>query len=256
MGMHHKLRVMMMHTQTEYNNLEGPLTGKPLFKMQLDDMRRMGDTGIDALVRNSKAAPLTYQMIESCCKIFDRTNVMLLPGTYKEKMIFERETKNVLPKMFEYLKEHVDVVMIDVNAGNSEFSEYILKHADLIVVNLSQNMAVTNRFFEMQDNIISQKNVFYLFGLYDEDSKYNLSNIQKKSKFIKKKNSGTIPYCTKFRDAQSDGYVIEFMEEILKLPTKSMMEEYDYIHKSKLATEKILDMLKISVRAEDREGRM
>jgi hypothetical protein len=87
--------------------------------------------------------------------------------------------------------------------------------SDLVVVNLSQNMGMLDIFFPYYRELIRSK-VFYLFGNYDVDSKYNINNIRRRYwKEITLVNSGVIPYNTEFLDAQCDGRVCEFIRENL-----------------------------------------
>ncbi len=272
----HNKRVLMMQTQYDKNNLESPLVGHNVGISNAAD-ELFQDIGLSAAVTYSNMNKLSLKLLESCCLTFQNSSLLLLPGSdIKNRETFDRDIGKGVIRMIKSANELVDIVLIDANSGDDELSFRIMSAADLIVINLSQRRHVLEKFFcGYGERFSDKKNVFYLFGDYDANSAYNLSNFRVKyRKYINRANSGVIPYCTKYMDAQNESNVLDFMQEGLrkrgksdwervlgyikrKLPSmKYIPEETDYFfYRSKRSTESILDMLYVSMEKDQGEGR-
>lgn len=216
----YKKRVLLMQTHIAMNNLEGPLVGKNVDLKGSKDSDIFQDIGIDAAVMYSRLNKLKRDTFESCCLTFPNTSLLLLPGTeIKNREIFEHDICKNIAGMIRNAEKYVDVVMIDTNSGNDDLSFRLMPSADLIVINLTQRKYVLDRFFqeyEKRFNDFAGK-IFFLFGNYDKDSCYNISNCRRKyRKYINEKNSGVIPYSTEYLDAQNESNIINMVREGLK----------------------------------------
>lgn len=276
MGLLHRKRVLMMQTHFIGNNLESPLVGQNVSKSRTDENALFMDVGLDVAVTFSNMNKLNKDMLENCCFSFPDTPLLLLPGTEtKNRETFDRDVGKAVSHVISDADECVDIVLIDSNSGDDKLSFRLMSMADLIVVNLTQHRYVLDKFFfDYKEQFLDNKKVFYLFGDYDDNSSYNINNFRRKyKKYINSKNSGVIPYCTKFMDAQNESEIIRFMQEgihigdegrfkkfsyLIKkefLPGKYTTEETDYFfHRSRLAIDKMLDMLNIPIRKGCREG--
>lgn len=207
------------------------------------------DIGLDALLRNFKASRVDKEILDNCCISLSNTNVSLLPGTSKlNRDSFENDMNYVFLNLLRTIEALTGIVFIDINSGNNSLSMKIAADCDLTVVNLSQNIGLIDAYLT-GNNLIASK-VFYLFGNYDTNSKYNIHNLRRKyHKHIKISNSGVIPYNTMFLDAQSDGRVIDFFRENL-LCSKKDDNNY-FIKQSQKTTSKILNMLGLSIMKEE-----
>ena len=87
-------------------------------------------------------------------------------------------------------------------------SRKILQQADLVVVNLNQNLPLLSHFFRNYSSI--QEKAFYLIGNYDGKSELTKSAIMKQF-HIPGAKIGTIPHDTGFSDAMSRGQLIPFL---------------------------------------------
>lgn len=273
MSLLHKKRVLMMQTHFNKNNLELPLVGQMLHE---NDKRELFcDIGLDVAVTYSNMNKLNGKMLESCCLTFSNTSLLLLSGTEtKNRETFDRDIGKSLTNVIKDADACVDVVLIDSNSGNDELSFRIMPIADLIVINLTQRRYVLDHFFNDYGEHFSNNNkVFYLFGDYDDNSSFNINNCRQKYKqYIKSYNSGVIPYCTNYMDAQNECDVVNFMWEGLCMkgagktnPLYYLIKKvfrngkYDqgeteyFFHRSKLAVEKIFNLLSIPIRKDHRE---
>ena len=275
MGLLHKKKILMMQTHFSRNNLESPLIGENVSVHKEKDNSLFTDIGLDVAVTYSSMNALNKEKLESCCFSFEDTTILLMPGTeIKNRETFDRDIGKAVRNVILDAEKCVDVVLIDANSGDDELSIKLMEIADLIVVNLTQRKYVLEKFFaDYGERFIDDNKVFYLFGDYDDNSCYNINNVRKKyRKFINNKNSGVIPYCTKYLDAQNESEVVGFMQNGLHVNedstsekmTKSVkivlrsgkysLEELQYFfHRSKLSVEKIFYNLNMPVRKERRE---
>ena len=259
-------KTLMMHTHFTMNNFEGPLIGKCMERLSTDDNSIFLDIGIDAAVMYSRMNQLVGDTLESCCITFPNTNLLLLPGTeIKNREIFERDISSTVCRMIKHSENCVDIIAIDTNSGNDSLSIKLISSADVIVVNLTQRRYVLKRLFMEYGDIMSNKNVFFLFGKYDKNSAYNIQNCRRKyRKFIRKENSGVIPYCTKFMDAQNECNIIgmvskgihnkdieisKFTNPVIKLfnlRQNAAGETDEFFNQAYNSTRKIINMLNIT----------
>jgi cellulose biosynthesis protein BcsQ len=273
MGMLHHKHVLMMQTHFSGNNLESPLVGQNVSKCA-DGNTLFEDTGLDMAVTFSNMNKLNRTMLENCCFTFPNTSLLLLPGTeMKSRETFERDIGKAVSRVIRDADECVDMVMIDSNSGDDKLSFRLMAMADLVVINLTQHRYIIDKFFmEYRERFADLKKVFFLFGDYDDNSSFNINNFRRKyGKYINTDNSGVIPYCTRFMDAQNESDVVEFMRDGLYaaesgamdelsnrmkrafLPGKYPPEETDYFFRhSRLSTEKMMDILQMPFRNKSR----
>jgi cellulose biosynthesis protein BcsQ len=278
MGLLHKKRVLMMQTHFMGNNLESPLVGKNLSKNRAEDSALFEDIGLDTAVTFSSMNKLNKDMLENCCITFPDTHLLLLPGTEtKCRETFDRDIGKAVSRVIHDADQCAEIVLIDCNSGDDKLSSKLMSMADLIVINLTQHRYVLDKFFiEYNRYFADNQKIFYLFGDYDDNSCFNINNFRRRyKKFINSNNSGVIPYCTAFLDAQNESDVVRFIkdgleieksgkiETILNYCRKALLtgqynrEETEYFfHRSRLSVEKMLDMLHVPVRKNRREGGM
>lgn len=207
MSLLYKKRILMMQTHFTMNNMEGPLVGKNLGISNTESNHIFQDIGLDAAVMYSQMDMLNESILESCCMTFPDTSLLLLPGTkIKNRETFDRDICKSVCKMIQQAEDYVDIVMIDSNSGSNDLSYQLITSADLIIVNLTQSRYVLDKFFLEYGKWFNDfGNVFFLFGSYNKNSGYNIHNCRRKyGKYINKNNSGVIPYCTKYMDAQNE----------------------------------------------------
>lgn len=209
-GMHYRKQCLLTQTHFNHNNMEAPLVGSN--SNNTDSLDYFRDIGLDALIRSFKAGMLNAESIDNCCIAIPNTNISLLPGTVKKNQhIYEQEMKQVYINMLRTINEHMGLVMIDLCPGTNAISLEVIKEADLLVVNLNQNMGFVDYYLNKCQDYIDKK-VFYLFGNYDNNSKYNIHNIRTRFKrYVNKHNSGVIPHNTAFNDAQCDNKLVDFI---------------------------------------------
>lgn len=249
-GMVYRNKCILAQTHFNFNNLEAPLVGSNSKNEASSDYFR--DVGLDALVRSFKAAKLNNEVLENCCISLPNTNVSLLPGTAKSnKESYEYEMDIVLLNLLRTIEEFSGIVFVDLSSGRHPLSLKIMADSDLIVVNLSQNMGIVDAYFTHYKELIQGK-VFYLFGNYDGNSKYNINNIRRRyRKDITSTNSGVIPYNTSYLDAQCDGKVNVFLKNNLECSKND--ENHFFMRKATKATEKIMKLAGVTSGIKERK---
>ncbi|MFT4145756.1 MAG: hypothetical protein QM644_14985 [Mobilitalea sp.] len=236
-----KKKALITQTHFSFNNLEAPLVESN----SKENSAYFLDIGIDALIRDFKSDKIVKKMIENCSIPIEDTNVTLLPGTIKtNRSSFDYEMDKVAPTLLKVIEEHYEVVFVDASPSANGLSMNLINDANLVVVNMSQNLGIIDLFNKEYKEKISTK-IFYLFGFYDSNSKYNISNLRRRYKEIKFNNSGTIPYNTAFKDALIDSNVVSFVKKCISNPNKSEMY---FIKKSISSAEKIIKL------AENKQG--
>ena len=201
-------KVLLTQTHYNLNNLEQPLIGD----VGEEDFFR--DIGIDAVLRHFKSGNITKDQISDCTIQVGRS-LYLLAGTrnssregYESSMV-----KGMLSHIFREVEKYYDIVFIDTNSGENEYSLSVIEECDAVVILLDQNLYMLDSFFE--NDILKNKNIFYLFADYDSESKYSLKNLSHKYKKINKYNSACIMHSAQFSDAISDKKVFKFITDDL-----------------------------------------
>lgn len=166
----------------------------------------MNDTGLNNLVYNSIARNITEDDIRAACVSVTK-NVSLLPALGQNKVesekdaIISRLIVKELPKYFKYV-----FIDLGTETGESDFRArpMVKEITDAAAVNfvvLPQNAWLWKTY----DGI---RNASYIISAYDEDSKFSASRFR----FSQGKFAYTIPLCTEYADALSEGRVKEFFE--------------------------------------------
>lgn len=236
-GMLFRKKAVLTQSQFQLNNLEAPIVGANAFTRESREFFR--EVGLDSLIRSYKAAKIDMETLENCCISLANTNILLLPGTSKNiQESFNYEMDTVMVSLLNAIEQISGIVLIDVSAGDNALSKKLMEEADLIVVNLSQNIWMIEMFFRMYVDVLPDK-LFYLIGRYDQNSKYNIHNIRRRYfPKITSSNSGVIPYTTGFNDAQGDGKIVEFIRRSINCTKND--DNYYFMMKAKSVTGKIL----------------
>ncbi len=199
-----KKKIIITHTHYSLNNLERPLLGNI---KEIDFFR---DTGMDAVLRHFRSGNVTEEQV-SDCSIRISENLYLLAGTktssregYESSIV-----RSMILHIVSIIEQYYDMVFVDTNSGNNTNSLKIIEECDIVVVILRQDRYLLDSLFE--NDVIKNKEVFYLFGDYDNESKYSISNIRHIYRKIKKNNSGIIPHNPGYNDAICDEKVLKYL---------------------------------------------
>lgn len=234
----YRKKSILLQTQFRLNQLEISLLGKEARHEILEY-----ESGIDALMKGIKAGRNTKELLETCCISLQGSKVDFLPGTNsKNKELYEQEILKQFHDILSLVKNIYEIVYVDIGYVPYDIAGMLLKEADLVAVNLSQNLRVLNDFF---NNFNAGENVIYIIGNYDKRSSLNIRNLMGRYKKLKRENCFTIPYNTELRDAISDAGMVSFFYRNM---TDDREDEcYGLISEVRKLAEKIIDFLEREV---------
>lgn len=201
------VRVMITQTQLAHSTLESAF----LKDQDEGDLLAFSETGLDGLERLARSKRLTAEKVADYTIPVLQGRLELLLGSAKPRNMIEANTNSVLDTIFTVAKEHYDYCFIDVHSGTQNMmTKRVLDEADLIVVNLNQNIQLLNRFFNKEDwlEALDYKPYVIVLSQYDPASQYSVKNI--KRRYNCKQPILTVPYNTAFRDSCNDRNTIEY----------------------------------------------
>lgn len=224
-------RSILLQTQYEMNQLEIPL----LSESKREQIRNY-NIGVDRLIQGIRSGMNAKQLLTSSCITLSKQCIDFLPSTNsKYREIYEKEIKDNFKEILALAEACYELVFIDASAGMNDFIEMAWEEADLIVVNLCQNKRVLDDFFLRYD--VNYDKMLFLIGNYDADSEWNVKNILKRIKDLKKELTFTIPYNTQFRDAMSCAQLTEFF--LQNIGCEKDDENYEFIRELTKLTHKL-----------------
>lgn len=236
--MRERVGILMTQTQFCMNDLEDAVVGRMSIKAMRE--RFYQDMGIDAVSRCVKRKQIERDDLENCCvQILPDSELMLLPGSKSGSYEVHCEALcEIMPYILREAERYFEYVLIDTNPGRDCVSRKMIEIADVVVVNLSQNMGIVEPFFREFPEILKSKKVFYLFGSYLADSCYSLHNIRFRYDRINRQNSGVIPLNIGFMDAISNGKVLDFFATNIECERGDI--NFEFIKGSREASERLL----------------
>jgi hypothetical protein len=237
-ALNHHLKTLVCHSQFSSSILEKCFISDRF--LEGDTLDTFSDRGLDAVVRLAKNKKLEPKIMgDYTISLLKDNRLDLLTGTeLKDKNIFSN-TVEVLQPILECAKGFYDVVAMDVHSGiHNKMTNAILEKADLIIVNLNQNIYLLNDFFNNKKikDFIMDRNFMINISKYDKRSKYTLKNISRKFGI---KDIVSIPYDVGFMDACNSHLLLDFL--IRNNLSQRKNEQYEFIHQLNLTTKKILE---------------
>ena len=233
-------RVIMTHSQFGMADLEGMFN----FRMEKEKSKAIyNNAGLSALLLRIKQSWLTEDIVEQCLMpVSTSSGLYLLPGTEEQFDILKAsDTEELVYALLGGdIEKYYEWVMVDASAGNNPLSLRLLDAADVIVINLSQNIATWDKFLHEYPQLAKKKNVIFVIGGYDDDSRYNRRNIARMYNLVNGKNLGVVPNNTAFLDAISDGAVAKYI--FSNENAKKGEENYDLISECRAISSMIRDV--------------
>lgn len=165
--------------------------------------------GLDKLIIATRNKSLISDHISDyCISLLQDSRLDLIPGTMHSRESAHSNVDEIFVGLVELANKVYDDVIIDVNAGYSDFNKMILEEADRVVVNICQNKFLIEETLEMVEKLkIKDKSIFVL-GDYHESSKYSSKNIERQYKI---KIAGAIPGNKNVQNAINNSSIIDFV---------------------------------------------
>ncbi len=194
---------ILLQTQFCLNQLEVPLL-PPTKRKEANSY----ELGMDALLKGIQSGKSTKELLKACCICISENRMDFLPGTNaRNREVYEEEIAKGLHEVLKLANEFYEYVFIDIGPVQNELAQQIWKEADLLVINLCQNIRVLDHFFSEYEQ---PKNIIYLLGYYDCHSTVNKKTLTRLYKPLKRENTFVIPYNTELRDSVSEAKLIQF----------------------------------------------
>ena len=100
------------------------------------------------------------------------------------------------------------MVFIDTESKGNASSVQILEEADIVVVNIDQEQAAWDDFFEHFEGLASKS--IFLVGQYEKENPFDQEQLRKEYR-IPKERIGAVPYNIDLRMAAAEGRIIPFL---------------------------------------------
>ncbi|MBW7475209.1 hypothetical protein K0T92_10660 [Paenibacillus oenotherae] len=219
----HHVRILMTHTHFERSTLEKAYT-----KLRHVNSPTLGAIGMDAIERLVQCGMLTPEGIRDNAESIIKDRLDIISGPMNQEIAGFRK---VLPHIFDSYKRFYELLFIDVSSGTrNELSSLVMKHADLIVVNVNQNKSVLDPFFAKEEwlSVLDEKPIVYCIGSYERNSKLTRSRMAKLYG-IPKKRIGYVPHNVRYMDAQNDQHIIDYLLRA-RMVEKKFLEFNDEVY--------------------------
>lgn len=184
------------------------------FKINYDEeeLIKFNDVGMDSLLRAAKSNQLSSEDIHTYTKTLIDNRLYILPGTMRsDEKLFIKDLEESILEILYYSKTMYDFIFIDAGSSLNEVTDKILKAADIVVVNISQNVKVLEDFFSKRNwnENLNHKKIIPVIGAYDRESIFTAKYI--KRIFGYKEDIYIVPYCTELLDVHNNSNLLQFM---------------------------------------------
>lgn len=197
-----RTKTVLLSLQPRYSLLDGYLCKSRGMLQKKDEDK---GAGIETLRKLVKSGLADKEGVQSCMTPIN-AHLDLLTGNFPSVLErCEREYAKAAPDMLQCLSEYYELIFCDMGSKESELFRAVIERASLLVQNLSQNAGLLEACLNKMAEWKRAEDVFYLFGCYDQQSKYSLYNLRHRYHSLTAANSAVMPYCTEIRDACSDG---------------------------------------------------
>lgn len=202
--------ITVFENHLSHNNLGRAFLGRP----NVDMLHEVGTNyyeggGIEGILRKIYRGNYHKDILSSHIKEIIHQHLYYIPQSRViHSEIFDYELNRSISPLFHLMEDYTDICYIDTASHNNLSSKTILEEADLIVVNLCQNLLVLEDFFLKYSSLISK--AIFLVGNYSIHSILTSKSISKHYK-IPWENIAVIPTNETFQNACYSGSLVEFI---------------------------------------------
>lgn len=243
MALKNNMKILIVSTQFKDRTLEEcfwPVV-KENSNNSLINKKTDISTGIEGLSKAVMSNKSTPEIITNYTKVVfkDRLEVLLSPETenYDEYTKIASSYKEIV----QFANKYYDIVFVDVTNGfdDAAQSRELLTSSNLIVYTFSQKLKLINQIMDLKNDEKFRRiqNMIYLLSKIDLNSKYNEKNV---ARLIgERKGILTVPYCTLYGEAASEGGVAEYFIKYNKL-TDETDQNFIFVESVKKDVEQII----------------
>ncbi len=235
-NMRHERRMMLFENHPNIQNL-----GNILFCQNSNDFMRENINygkphGLEQLLRQfDQGVWMNEDQLVAASYVVPGKKIFYLPRyLYSNPDYMEYELQQYLPAFLETVESFCETVYIDVSGNQNHSTRELLRRADMVVINLSQDPYILDEIFQNFSEI--RRKAFYLISNYDEHSIYHRDRILKEYK-IPQSHIGVIPYNVRFANAIAEGRLISFLQSNYSCQSSNI--NYEFIKEAKRSVEKM-----------------
>lgn len=240
-GIDYALRVLIGQAHKTRFTLETAYARRAQF---IDPSMKFTNIGFEALERLARSKRLKPGMVADYTIPIIHNRLDLLTGTMEVLHSSGEMVHEAANEIYSCASSQYHLTMLDAPSGaNHVIARSLLEASDLIVVNLTQNLDVLEQFFSQETwpAALHNKPFILVLGQYDMHSKYTATNIARK--FNYPHPIYTVPYCTDYRDAYNDHWILEFF--LRNRNVSKRHENYFFIQEVRRLNRAILEKLGI-----------
>ncbi|WIM38550.1 hypothetical protein PO903_18145 [Paenibacillus sp. PK4536] len=235
-ALQYRLRILVCHNQAQGESIESGLMAHGTL---VSTAYQESDIGIDSVRRLLSSRKLNKNNISDYTIPLLKDRLDLLPGTMIQSNQTVPDKDSDWQDILNIANEYYDLVIVDIGSGMDKVE--LLKYADGVVVNMSQNINHLESFFttSKQWASIHQQPWTTVLGAYDPDSKCTISNIRRK--YSLKQNIFAIENDAQFRDAWNVQTLLPFVRR--NLGVAQPRKYVELFKQATMLTEHVLEQL-------------
>ena len=226
MAIEHNYRILNVSTSFRDNSLEDCYWNfqkeNTLVKNITGNSGVVGlESGIEGLIKIIRSNKTNPNIISNYCRVVFNNRLDVLCSSKTNDPREYMEIAKIYPDIISTANHAYDLVFVDISKKMStEDKNKILEIADVIVVNITQRLAIIDKFYTLREEnkFFKNNNVLLNIGRYDGYSKYNVKNV---SRYLRmKRDILAVPYNTLFFESCSEGKVSEFFLRLRNLDSE------------------------------------
>ena len=180
-------------------------------------------SGIEGLARVVQSGRTGAGIIENYTKPVLRDNRLdiLLPPSTPDARVYSALC-GTYPDVIKMANTDYNFVFVDVNKKVPGIvQKQILENSDVIIASVKQDGHEIEEFAELKKNqpLLNRENLIVLIGRYDEDSKYNVKNLERTLKL--KDSVIAVPHNNMYYEAATEGRITDYFFKFVNMKKSS-----------------------------------
>jgi hypothetical protein len=202
-------RSVLLENHYNINNLGGMLLAPEQTALLRENGQYFNKYGIEYMLKRLYTGEPGEVLLRKAAIPLLYSSIYYLPQSYiVNKEVFNYEFELVHEDLFRCLERFSDLVFIDTQSHGNASTIEILQEADLIVVNIDQDIKAWEDYFENYQSLI-EKSVF-LIGRYQKEYAWNVSKLRRRF-HVEREQIGVIPYNMELQSAIQEGRILQFL---------------------------------------------
>ncbi len=202
-------RSILLENHYNVNNLAGMLLSPEKTDMLRESSQYYSKYGIEYILKRLYSGEPGERLIRRASIPLLYSSIHYIPQSYiVNKEVFNYEFELVYHDLFRCLEGLSDIVFIDTEPVGNASTLHILQEADLVVVNVNQDLGMWEDFFENYESL--QDRSVFLIGRYQKEYRWDALKLRRQF-HIPRNRIGVIPYNMELQDAMHEGHMLQFL---------------------------------------------